>query len=379
MTHFDVVVVGLGVMGSAAVHELAERGQRALGIERFAPGHDRGSSHGSTRLIRLGYFEHPSYVPLLRRAYELWRVLEQASGRKLLHVTGIAEIGPPDGVLVQGTLASARLHALPHELLTAAELARRIPAFRLPPHYVGVLQPDGGFLEAEPAIHTFLTFAKNAGAEIRINERVHAIEPRADGVRIITDRGSIDSGTVIITAGPWTKSLLPDLPAPLRVTRQVMGWFTPVEPQLVASERFPAFLLESEHGIHYGFPPFGDAQVKIAKHHHKDETVGPDTYDRTISTEDERLIRAAIVAHLPPANGELAAAQTCLYTMMPDDDFLIDRLPGCPQVIVASACSGHGFKFAPVIGEILADLAIGGTTTHDISRFRFSRGTRGSE
>ena len=373
MPHFDVVVVGLGVMGSAAVHELAERGQRVLGIERFAPGHDRGSSHGSTRLIRLGYFEHPSYVPLLRRAYELWRALEQASSRKLLHVTGIAEIGPPDGVLVQGTLASARLHALPHEPLTAAELMRRIPAFRLPPHFVGVLQPDGGFLEAEPAIHTFLALAKNAGAEIRTNECVQAIEPHGGGVRIVTDRGSMDAGTVIVAAGPWTKSLLPDLPAPLRVTRQVMGWFTPTEPELAAPGRFPVFLLESEHGIHYGFPSFGDTRVKIAKHHHNDETVDPATYDHAISAEDERLIRAAVAAHLPPANGALATGQTCLYTTMPDGDFLIAALPRCPQVIVASPCSGHGFKFAPVIGEILADLAIGGTTTHDISRFQFVR------
>jgi sarcosine oxidase len=202
---------------------------------------------------------------------------------------------------------------------------------------------------------------------------VQAIEPRAGNVRIVTDRGSIDAGAVIVSAGPWLKSLLPDLPAPLRVTRQVMGWFTPVEPELVAPGRLPVFLLESEHGIHYGFPPFGDAQVKIAKHHHDDQTVNPETYNRAVSSDDEHFIRAALAAHLPAANGPLAKTQTCLYTMMPDGDFLIDRLPSCPQVIVASPCSGHGFKFAPVIGEILADLAINGTTTHDISRFRLGR------
>jgi sarcosine oxidase len=373
MAQFDSVVIGLGAMGSAALRELAGRGQRVLGIERFSPGHDRGSSHGITRLIRLGYFEHPSYVPLLRRAYELWRALERASGRKLLHVTGIAEMGPPDGMLIRGTLATANLHSLPHELFTAAELMRRVPAFRLPPHYVGVMQPDGGFLEAEASIHALLALAKDAGAEIRTGEHVHAIEPRADGVRIVSDRGSVDAGAAIIAAGPWLKSLLPDLPAPLRVTRQVMGWFTPAQPELVAPGRFPVFLLESEHGIHYGFPPFGDVQVKVAKHHHRDQTVDPDTYDRVVSAEDEHLIRVAIAEHLPAANGALAAAQTCLYTMMPDGDFLIDRLPDRPQVIVASPCSGHGFKFAPVIGEILADLAINGTTAHDISRFRLAR------
>jgi sarcosine oxidase len=373
MAQFDSVVIGLGAMGSAALRELAARGQRVLGIERFSPGHDRGSSHGITRLIRLGYFEHPSYVPLLRRAYELWRALERASGRKLLHVTGIAEMGPPDGMLIRGTLATANLHSLPHELFTAAELMRRVPAFRLPPHYVGVMQPDGGFLEAEASIHALLALAKDAGAEIRTGEHVHAIEPRADGVRIVSDRGSVDAGAAIIAAGPWLKSLLPDLPAPLRVTRQVMGWFTPAQPELVAPGRFPVFLLESEHGIHYGFPPFGDVQVKVAKHHHRDQTVDPDTYDRVVSAGDEHLIRAAIAEHLPAANGALAAAQTCLYTMMPDGDFLIDRVPDRPQVIIISPCSGHGFKFAPVIGEILADLAINGTTAHDISRFRLAR------
>jgi sarcosine oxidase len=366
-------------MGSAALHALARRGRRVLGIERFVPGHDRGSSHGVTRLIRLGYFEHPSYVPLLRRAYELWRTLEAAGGRKHLHVTGIAEIGPSDGMLVRGTLASARLHSLPHEVLDAQDLMRRYPAFRVPPHYVGVVQADGGFLEVAPSIDTFLALATKAGAEIRSGECVRAIERRADGVRIVSDRGTVDAGTVIVAAGPWAKSLLPDLPAPLRVTRQVMGWFAPTVPELVAPGRFPAFLLESAHGIHYGFPPFGDATVKVAKHHHRDETVDPDGYDRAVSAEDERLIRAAVAEHVPAANGPLAAAQTCLYTMMPDGDFLIDRLPGYPQVIVASPCSGHGFKFAPVIGEILADLAINGTTAHDISRFQFARGARAPE
>ena len=177
MAHFDVVVCGLGAMGSAALHQLARRGKRVLGLERHSPGHDRGSSHGSTRIIRLGYFEHPSYVPLLRRAYALWRELETAAGRRLLHVTGIAEIGPPSGTLVQGTLASARLHELQHEVLPAPELMRRFPAFRLPRHYVAVLQPDGGFLEAEPSIAAHLALASAAGADIRSGETVRAIEP----------------------------------------------------------------------------------------------------------------------------------------------------------------------------------------------------------
>jgi sarcosine oxidase len=373
MAHFDVVVCGLGAAGSAALHHLARRGVRVLGLERFAPGHDRGSSHGATRIFRLGYFEHPSYVPLLHRAQALWRELEAASGRPLLHVTGIAEIGAPDGVLVPGTLASARQHGLRHEVLAAPELARRFPAFRVPPDYVAVVQPDGGFVEVEPSLAAQIALATAAGAELRAGERVTAIEPGAGGVRIVTERGTVAAKTAIIAAGPWTGSLLPGLSARLRVTREVTGWFEPADATPFAPGRFPVFIIESRHGMHYGVPPHGGAAVKAAKHHHRDQAVDPDAYDRTVSADDERLIRMALADHIPAANGRLRAAKTCLYTMTPDGDFLIDRLPGHPNVIVASPCSGHGFKFAPVIGEILADLATGATTRHDIARFALAR------
>ena len=372
METFDVVVCGLGAMGSAAVHHLAHHRKRVLGLERFAPGHDRGSSHGATRIIRLGYFEHPSYVPLLRRAYELWRELEAARGQHLLHITGIAEIGLPDSTLVRGTLAAARLHALPHEVLAAAELTRRYPAFRLPADFVAVVQHDGGFLAVEPAIAAQIELAKAAGAKIREGVTVQAIEPRSDSVRILTDRGPIHAGTAIIAAGAWTGSLLPGLAAHLRVTREVMAWFEPLDAARLSP--LPVFIIEGRQGHHhYGIPPHGGAGIKIAKHHHRDEEVDPDACDRTVSADDGALIRPVIAEHLPAANGRLIAAKTCLYTMTPDGDFLIDRLPAMPNVIVASPCSGHGFKFAPVIGEILAELAASGSTRHDISRFRLAR------
>jgi sarcosine oxidase len=372
MAQYDVVVCGLGVMGSAALYQLAHRGRRVLGLDRFSPGHDRGSSHGETRIIRLAYFEHPSYVPLMRRAYELWRELEVEAARPLLHITGIAEIGPPDGTLVSGTLAAARLHDIPHELVAASELTLRYPAFRLPPHFVGVVQPDGGFIEAEASVQSLLALARRHGAEIRFGEPVRALEPAKAGVRIVTDGATIDAGTAIIAAGPWTRSLLGGATLSLRATRQVMGWFAPQEPAQFAPGRFPVFLIESRHGIHYGFPPHG-AGIKVAKHHHGDETVDPDSYDRRVSAEDEALIRAAVAEHLPGANGPLMDAKTCLYTVAPDGDFIIDRLPGAASILVASPCSGHGFKFAPVIGEILADLASGLPPKHDISRFRIDR------
>jgi sarcosine oxidase len=377
MTHFDVVVCGLGVMGSAALHHLARRGKRVLGLERYAPGHDRGSSHGHTRIIRLGYFEHPSYVPLLRRAYALWRELEGASGRQLLHLTGIAEIGPSAGMLVQGTLAAARLHGLRHDVLTAAELMRRFPAFRMPPEHLAVVQPDGGFLDVEPSIAAQIVLATAAGAEIRSGEAVRAIESRAGLVRIISERGVVEAGAAIVAVGAWMPALLPQLGPALRATREVMGWFEVADADLFSAGRCPVFIIESRHGMHYGIPPRGGAgigtAIKVAKHHHRGETVDPDTCDRTVSAQDEALIRAAVADHLPAANGPLKAAETCLYTMTPDGHFLIDRLPGAPNIIAASPCSGHGFKFAPVIGEILADLATTGTTAHDIARFSLRR------
>ena len=373
MARFDAVVIGLGATGSAALSALARRGLQVLGLERFAPGHDRGSSHGGTRIIRLGYFEHPSYVPLLRRTYALWRELEVASKRKLMHITGIVEIGPPEGEVVAGTLAASREHQLPHEVLDAAAVMRRFPAFRIPSDNIGVFQPNGGFLEVEPAIEAQLAVARAAGAEVRSGATVQAVETRGEGVQVVTSRGPIDAGTAIVAAGPWVKTLLPDLPVPLRVTRQVMTWFTPRDPALFTADQFPVFLLESRHGVHYGFPPHGGAGVKIAKHHHADQAVDAETVDRTVGPADEALIRPALAEHIPAANGALTRAKTCLYTVTPDGHFILDRMPGAPSIIVASPCSGHGFKFAPVVGEILADLATSGSSRHDISRFRIGR------
>src|SRR5690242_9587089 len=248
----DVAVIGLGAMGSAALHQLARRGQRVVGFEQFRPGHDRGSSHGETRIIRLGYFEHPSYVPLVRAAIPLWRALERESGKALLQVTGILEMGAPDGPLVAGTLRSAQTHGLAHEVLDAVAVPRRFPVFRLPPRFVGVLQPDGGILAAEPALAAQLALARAAGAEVRTDEAVRAIEPTAGGVRVVTDRGTVTAGQAVVAAGPWVKQLLPDLPVALRVTRQVIGWFAPSDAALFGRYRCPVFLVENQDGIFYG-------------------------------------------------------------------------------------------------------------------------------
>lgn len=371
---FDAVVIGLGAIGSAALYRLARRGQRVLGLDRFEPGHERGSSHGHTRIIRLGYYEHPSYVPLLRETYRMWGELEQAAGRPLMRQTGIVEIGAPDSELIRGTLASSREHRLAHELLDAAEVMRRYPAYTLPSHFVGVVQPDAAVLEAEPSVAAMQALATTLGAQIRNRVRVNAIEPAGDGVRIsIGDGETIEAARAVVAAGPWIGGLLPNLDLPLQVTRQAVLWVRPERSELFDSARFPIFMLESRLGIHYGFPYEERFGLKVAKHFHVGEQVDPETYDRTVSADDEAIVREALAEFMPAANAPNIATKTCLYTMTPDGHFIVDTLPAAPQIVIASACSGHGFKFAPVMGDILADLAIGGETARDISRFSLSR------
>src|SRR5260370_20398376 len=318
MLSFDVAIIGLGVMGSAALAALARRGLRVVGIDRFAPGHDRGSSHGTTRVIRLGYFEHPSYVPLVRAAYPLWRELEARSGQSLLTITGIVEIGAPESCLVAGTLRSSRLHGLPHEILDAQGMRNRFRAFRLRDDFVGVFQRAGGFVRAEPAVAALQELASRSGAELIWNEPVLAVEPHRDGVAVMTAHGDIRAGYAIAAAGPWLKSLLPQLPVPLRVTRQVLAWFEPAghaRPRF-AAERFPVFLLENADGVFYRFPA-GAAGVKVAKPHHLGEGVPPDRYGRAVSATDEARIRKSLKGHLPDARARVLPCPTCLYTISP--------------------------------------------------------------
>ena len=368
----QIAVIGLGATGRAALYQLVRRGIRAVGIEQFALDHDRGSSHGATRVIRMVHFENPSYSVLMERGYALWHDLEKASKRQLLHLTGVIEIGSPSGALIRGTLAG-ETRGLAREQLDAQAVMRRYPAFHLPDAFVGVLQPDGGFIEAAAALSAMIDLAKAHGAEILTGTKVSEVTPNATGVHIKTSRGDIAAAGAIIAAGPWMRRLLPDLKLPLTVTRQVVGWFQPRDPALFAAGRFPAFIMETPHGNHYGFPLYGDSGVKIAKHHHHNEPVDPDSYDRVVRATDEAAIRAPLFQYLPEANGPLQSAEACLYTMTPDDTFIIDRMPGYPQIVVASPCCGHGFKFSPVVGEILADLVTRGTTAHDISRFRLPR------
>jgi sarcosine oxidase len=369
----DVIVIGLGAMGSAALFHLARRGRRVLGLEQFDVPHDRGSSHGLTRIIRLAYYEHPSYVPLLRRAYELWHELERLAGVTLLQTTGSIDAGPPGSAVVEGSLRSCDLHDLPHEVLTSAELTARFPGYRLPRETVAVLQPQGGFLLPELCISHHLIAAQASGAEVHGQERVVEWEPTPRGVVVTTEHGEYEADKLIVSAGAWIGKLVPQLRDLAVPERQVLAWMQPLRAESFQPERFPVFNLVVDEGRYYGFPVVDILGFKVGRYHHRQEVVDPDTLDRDCHPEDERLLRSFTERYFPDAAGPTTAMQTCMFTNTPDEHFVLDLLPAHPQVIVASPCSGHGFKFASVVGEILADLAISGTTTHDIELHRLAR------
>lgn len=370
---YDVIVVGVGGMGSATVHQLAKRGRRVLGLERYDVPHGMGSSHGETRIIRLAYYEHPSYVDLLRRAFELWRDIQTQAGEQLLHTTGSIDAGPASSWVFEGSLRSVLEHDLAHEVLTSAELRRRYAAWRLPPETMALYQPDGGFLLPERCIVSFVKAAQAAGADVRAREHVVGWEPIGDGVRVVSNRATYHADRLAITAGAWSSGLLPFL-EPLAVPeRQVLGWFQPTRPELFGADAFPVFNVLVDEGRFYGFPVHGVPGLKLGKYHHLRQDVDPDDFEREPRLEDEWLLREFVSRYTPEANGPTMRLATCMFTNTPDRHFLIDVHPEFPQVSFASPCSGHGFKFASVVGEIMADLVDGGATRHDIQLFGLHR------
>lgn len=373
MQSFDTIVIGVGGMGSAALWQLARRGQKVLGLERFDLGHGMGSSHGFNRIIRLAYFEHPDYVPLLRRAYELWRETERQAGEQLLYITGGLDADTADGRIVTGSLAACRQHDLPHEVLDAADVSRRFPGCRLPAHYAAVYQPDGGFVASERAILAHATLAIAAAAEIHGREKVIAIEPAPGRVIVVTDRGRYEAGKVIVSSGAWIADLIPGLKKTAVPERQVLGWFQPRKPELFTPDVFPVSNILTEFGHFYQFPSWGIPGFKIGLYHHLQEHGHADALAREPTPADEEALRKGIRGLFPEADGPTLRLAACLFTNTPDEHFVIDTMPGHPEIVVASPCSGHGFKFASVVGEILADLAVTGTSRFDLSLFAYGR------
>lgn len=373
MAGYDAIVLGVGGMGSATLCHLARRGLRVLGLERFDLVHEYGSSHGLTRIIRLAYWEHPSYVALLRRAYELWRELESLAGERLLYITGSIDAGPRGGLVFEGALKSSELHGLPHEVMDGEALTRRFPGYRLPKETQCLYQPEGGFLLPERCNVTHAALALAHGAEVRCREPVLEWGVRGDAVWVRTERSRYEAARLVVCAGSWAGKLVPEL-APFAVPeRQVLAWLQPARPERFRPESFPVFNLEVEEGRYYGFPAFLVPGFKFGKYHHLGEVVDPDAVNREPQPEDEELLRSFARRYFPDGAGPTLMLKACLFTNTPDRHFIIDRHPAHPQVWVAAGFSGHGYKFCSVVGEVMADLVQRGESAHDLEPFRLSR------
>jgi sarcosine oxidase len=358
----DVIVVGLGTMGCATAWRLAQRGLRVIGLEQFPLGHDIGSSHGGSRIIRQAYYEHPDYVPLVRRAWEGWLELEQATGEHLLTECPCLSIGPPGGELVEGVRRSAAEHGLEIEDLAPAEVIRKYPAFRLLGGVECVIERTAGVLAVERCVLAMAGEARRLGVDLR-QERV----VRWSAGEVETERGRYTADRVILTAGPWAGALVGGVP--LSVMRQVVFWLRPSEPALFRRDRFPIFIADTPGGYFYGLPALDPSGVKVARHYGSSELASPEGVDREIHDSDEAPVRGFVREYLPAADGPRGDASTCIYTLTPDRHFVIGAHPSAAGVYLAAGFSGHGFKFAPVVGEILADLATVGRTAFSISLF----------
>lgn len=362
-TPYDVIVLGLGGFGSAACAHLAQRNVRVLGIDQFPLGHQRGSSHGESRIIRQAYFEHPDYVPLLRRAYELWSELEQASGTNLYRQTGLLLAGSPTGETINGAIAAARQHAIPIEPLTASEAESRFPGMRFHQNHAVLFEPRAGFLRVEACINAHLEAARASGATLWPETPVHRIEIEANGVRIHTAQAVLTAPRLVVAAGAWTGPLLADLAIPLVPSRKFVGWFDVTPGAYHVDRGYPCFYAETHEGSFYGFPSLDGQVIKVAEHSGVDPVADPSLVDRACRPEDLPRLTTFLQQMLPHATSRLSRHSVCLYTMSPDSHFLIDHLPQAPHVTVACGFSGHGFKFTSVIGEVLADLSLRGKSS----------------
>lgn len=369
----EVIVLGVGGMGSATARYLARRGVDVLGIERFDVPHARGSSHGLTRIIRLSQYEDPAYVPLVERALDRWQDIDDGRPTSLLHQVGSVDFGPSDSSLYQGAKRSCELHDIEHEVLSGDELGERFPGYDLPPEYRGVYQPAGGFLYPEQCVVACVQSAHAGGATIRARERVETWEASESGVRVETDEGEYLAETLVVTAGGWTGQLVPSLAEFLQPERQVQSWFQPTRPSSFEPEQFPVFVADVPEGHYYGFPVYRVPGFKLGKYHHRGETGSPAELDREPDREDERLLREFAASYFPAGAGPTMGLSTCLFTNTPDGDFLLDTHPDHASVVIGAGFSGHGFQFASVVGEVLGELAIDGGTDHPIEPFEIAR------
>ena len=376
MVSCEVVVLGVGGVGSAALYHLASRGVRAIGIDRFVPGHDRGSSHGDTRVIRKAYFEDPAYVPLLHRAYDGWATLEAETGRELFSRTGLIEVGPPDGEVVPGVLRAAAEHDLPVEALSAAELTARFPGFVVPEGMTGVYEADGGVLAVEACVEAHAAMAQERGATL-MTAAARAWRAEGDGVVIETSEGEVSAGALIVTAGAWASDLLAAARLPLAVKRKVLLWYPLLAepaPQYQPGLDGVAFLYEFPEGVYYGFPSMDGQTLKVACHDDGLVIDEPLALDRALYRSDHEAVDAFIARCMPGVQPHSPARHAvCMYTLTPDLHMVVDRAPTAANVWYAAGLSGHGFKYSNALGEALVDLTLEGACAVDLSSFRAAR------
>ncbi len=377
----EVIVIGVGSMGSATCYHLAQRGYKVLGLEQFDIPHEMGSHTGQSRIIRKAYFESPEYVPLLERAYENWRSLEQITGEQLYYPTGIVYFGAAESATMEAVNQSANLHQVLIEQPSLEEAERRYPAFEIPADFKVIVEPDAGFVTPEKSIRLYVKEAKKLDAVIHTKEAVLNWGLEGSCIKVVTDNATYTCDKLIITAGAWAAKMIPSLSTSLKATKQILAWINPKNWESFLLGNFPCwFIDDAERGVYYGFPilPEGEFEgpvgLKLA-HHFPGEVVDASSVDRNlIPANTEENLRYLLEKYMPSAMGEILSVKSCLYTNSPDEHFIIDHLPGYnQQVTIACGFSGHGFKFIPVIGEILADLATKGKTDLPIDFLRLNR------
>lgn len=379
-TTCDCLVIGVGGAGSAALRHLAGRGADAIGIERFEVAHDRGSSHGETRVIRQAYFEHPDYVPLLRSAYRLWDDLAAESGCPLFRRCGLILSGAPESEVLSGSRLASERHGVPVELLNRKAASERFPQFRFPAGHEVLFEPGAGYLLVEECVRAHVEVAVRHGASLRTGETVTGWSSDAGGVRVRTDRGEYVAGAAIVTAGPWAAALLKDLNAPLTVLRKVATWHPAAAGGYLLEDGMPTYLFDLAGRCFYGFPSLDGRTVKVAEHTGGEPVADPAIVDRSLRPGDVAPLDGFVRSALPGVLPEPERHSVCLYTMSPDGHFIVGRVPDGP-VAFAAGLSGHGFKLTSVLGEALAGLALDGATRHPVgflSPARFSAGIAGT-
>jgi sarcosine oxidase len=362
---FDIIVIGVGSMGSSACYFLAQRGYKVLGLEQFDIFHELGSHAGQSRIIRKAYFEHSDYVPLLNKAYENWKKLEEETVEQIYFRTGLVYFGPPDHPIMKGVRQSASLYGIEINRMDASSSEKKFPEFKIPGHFECLYEPDAGFLTPEKAIKLYTEQAKKKGAKIHVGEKVLDWETEGEGILVRTDKNTYHSNKLVITAGAWAGKMIPGFRDKLKVTRQFVAWIKTKNENEFRLHNFPCWLIADDEkpGAYYGFPvlpteKFGEpAGLKLA-HHHPDGETDPDNVNRTPTEGDEENLKYALEKYFPGSFESFLSSKICLYSNSPDENFIIDKLPGHEGVVIACGFSGHGFKFVSVIGEILADLAV---------------------